>query len=308
MNTTPVAHKAPGPRDRPAGSDRPAPAPAAKSQAPDDGRTRPRRARAVAASAKGSKLTAPQSTVTTRSAPAWPELPHRLDARAIAFGHAVGNADQRLAPHGGQIFAEQRRRAGAVDVVIAEDGDPLAALDRAREPLRRRPHVGERQRIGHEVAQRRLQMPLDRLELDAAPGQDAGDEFAAPADLRDRLRPRLPRRVEPRPPAAPGQRRLDVEEKPAHRRIGGRASTQAPPRLAESTAAAIAAIERRPSSTVGYWLAAGSGLRPSLRRADRLGEIGVDVGEGERHALGVADGDARGAVGLGRQARRRRAR
>ena len=150
------------------------------------------------------------------------KLPHRLDARAIAFGDAVGNPDQRLAAERGQIFAEQRRRAGAVDVVVAEDGDPLAARDRSRQPLGRRRHVGERVRVGHEIAQRRLQVALDRVEFDAAPGEDAGDEVAASGQLRDRLGPRLARRVEPRPPATAGERGFDVEERARHGVAGAR--------------------------------------------------------------------------------------
>jgi len=45
--------------------------------------------------------------------------------------------------------------------------------------------------------------------------------------------------------------------------LGGRASTHAPPACAESTAARIAAIERRPSSAVGKCIASGSGALPS---------------------------------------------
>ena len=129
-------------------------------------------------------------------------------------------------PKRGEIFAEQRRGAGAVDVVIAEDGDPLAPRDGAGETLGGGAHIGERQRVWHEVAQRRLQVALDRVEFDAAPGQEARDQLADPRALRHRLRPRLAGRVEPMAPAPAAQRRLDVEKQPAHRRIGARARPQ----------------------------------------------------------------------------------
>jgi myo-inositol 2-dehydrogenase / D-chiro-inositol 1-dehydrogenase len=50
---------------------------------------------------------------------------------------------------------------------------------------------------------------------------------------------------------------------------------------------------------------AGDGVRRAafLSHADHLGKICVDVGKGERHPLGVADGDAGGAVCFGRQVR-----
>ncbi len=68
---------------------------------------------------------------------------HRLAVRAIALGDAIGNMDQRRAAAGLEIFAEQRRARRAVDVVVAEDRDALAALNGAREPRRRRLHVAQ---------------------------------------------------------------------------------------------------------------------------------------------------------------------
>ena len=71
------------------------------------------------------------------------ERAHRLDIRAVAFEQTVGNVDQRLEAGVAQKAREQRRRSGAVDIVIAEDGDGLAALDRVRDPRRRLRHGGE---------------------------------------------------------------------------------------------------------------------------------------------------------------------
>ena len=55
------------------------------------------------------------------------EIRYRLGAGAIALRHAVGDVDDRFAATGVEIFAEERGAARAVDVVIAEDGDTLAA-------------------------------------------------------------------------------------------------------------------------------------------------------------------------------------
>ena len=50
---------------------------------------------------------------------------NRIDAGAIALGHAIGDMDDRLQSAGFQIFAHERGAARAVDVVVAEDGDLL---------------------------------------------------------------------------------------------------------------------------------------------------------------------------------------
>ena len=55
------------------------------------------------------------------------ERAHRLDIRAIAFEQAIGNVDDGLDAAEPQEAREQRGRGRAVDVVIAEDGDGLAA-------------------------------------------------------------------------------------------------------------------------------------------------------------------------------------
>ena len=115
-------------------------------------------------------------------------------------------------PQAVEEFAEERRAAGAVDVVVAEDRDPLAALDGAGEPLRRRLHVAHDEGVGHQVAQGRIEIAVDRLRRDAPPGENPSEEFVVPADLGDGERARLARPVEPRPPRPPERRALDIEE------------------------------------------------------------------------------------------------
>ena len=91
--------------------------------------------------------------------------------------------DDRLAAAGFQVFADQRRAAGAVDVVVAEDRDPLSPLDRAAQTVGRGRHVGQFERVRHQVAQGRIEIAFDRLRRDAAPGEHAGDELIVSADL-----------------------------------------------------------------------------------------------------------------------------
>ena len=79
----------------------------------------------------------------------------RLDVRAVALGDAVGDVDQGGRAAGAQVFGQKRGAAGAVHVVIAKNGDRLAPRRRLGEARRRRVHVAQNMRIGHEVAQAR---------------------------------------------------------------------------------------------------------------------------------------------------------
>ena len=58
------------------------------------------------------------------------ERADRLDVRPVALEDAVGNVEQRIEAAAAQEAREQRRRGRAVDVVVAEDRDGFAALDR----------------------------------------------------------------------------------------------------------------------------------------------------------------------------------
>ena len=140
------------------------------------------------------------------------EVRYRLGAGTVALGHPVGDMDDRLAAAGLQMFAQQRRAACAVDVVVAEDGDTLAAFDRPPQALGRRRHVAQAKRVGHQIAQARIEMALSRLGLDPATGEHPGDQFVLATDLGDGERAQFPIRVEPRPPRPPERRALDVKE------------------------------------------------------------------------------------------------
>ena len=111
------------------------------------------------------------------------EILNGFDIGAIALGHAVGDMDDRLQPAGVQIFAQQRRAARAVDIVVAEDRNPLAGHDRALEALGRRRHIAQAKGVRHQIAEARSQMPVNRLWRDAAPREHAGDQFVMSANL-----------------------------------------------------------------------------------------------------------------------------
>ena len=66
------------------------------------------------------------------------ERADRLDVRAVALEHAVGNVDHRIEAAVAQKARQQRGRGRAVDVVVAEDRDALAAHDRVGDARRRR--------------------------------------------------------------------------------------------------------------------------------------------------------------------------
>ena len=140
------------------------------------------------------------------------ERAHRLDIRAVAFEQPVGNVDERLDAAMAQKPRQQRRRGRAVDVVIAEDRDRLAAHDGVGKPLRRFLHAGEHVRIGHRAPDRRIEKGIDRVDLDIAAGKDARQQFGQVVALRDRQRPRGAALIEPVAPSAAGRGAFDAEE------------------------------------------------------------------------------------------------
>jgi hypothetical protein len=83
------------------------------------------------------------------------ERPDRLHVGAVPFRDAVGDVDLVVDAAVPQIPPEQRRGAGAVHVVIAEDRDPLTAGHRVGEAGGGPVHVLDGEGIGQEVAQLR---------------------------------------------------------------------------------------------------------------------------------------------------------
>ena len=141
------------------------------------------------------------------------ELAHRLDIGPVAFEDAVGNVDQRIEPAMAQMPGQQRRRGRAVDVVVAEDRDLLAARGRVGDALRGGLHLRHGVGIGHQLADGRIEKILDRVELDIAAGQHPRQHFRQLIALRDRQRPRRAARIEPVAPQFSRRRTRHAEKR-----------------------------------------------------------------------------------------------
>ena len=144
--------------------------------------------------------------------PALGERPHRLDIRAVTFEQTIGNVDDRREAALAQIARQQRRRGGAIDIVIAENGHALAARHRVGNTLRRLLHGGEHMRIGHRVLDGRVEERGDRVGFDVAAGEDARQEFGKLMPLRYVERAHGAALVEPVAPSPPGRRVFDAKE------------------------------------------------------------------------------------------------
>ena len=118
-----------------------------------------------------------------------------------------------------QVPGKQRRRGGAVDIVIAEDGDLFAARRRVRDALRGGFHLRHGVGIGHQFADGRIEKILDRVDVDVAPGQHPRQHLRQLIALRDRQRPRRAARVEPVAPQLSGRGMGDAEKR--RRRFDG---------------------------------------------------------------------------------------
>ena len=111
-----------------------------------------------------------------------------------------------------QKARQQCGRGRAVNVVVAEDSDPLAAHDRVGHAGGCLRHGGEHVRVGHRSLDRRVEKGLDRIDLDVAAGEDAREQLGKVVPLRDCERARRSALVEPAAPSAPGRRAFDAEE------------------------------------------------------------------------------------------------
>ena len=102
---------------------------------------------------------------------------HGGGVRAVALAQAVRDVDGRRMGDGLEETAEQRSRGRAVHVVVAEDRDFLARLQRAREPRDGPLHVLEVERIGQQPAQRRIEVVRRVFRRDAAGREHAPDQL-----------------------------------------------------------------------------------------------------------------------------------
>ena len=137
----------------------------------------------------------------------------RLGIGAVALENPVGNMDQRIEPAMAQMPGQQRRRSGAVDVVVAEDRDLFVARGRIRDALGGRLHLRHGVGIGHQLADGRIEKVLDRVDLDVAPRQHPRQHLRQLIALRDRQRPRRAARIEPVAPQFSGRGMRHAEKR-----------------------------------------------------------------------------------------------
>ncbi len=111
-----------------------------------------------------------------------------------------------------QIARQKRGRGGAIDVVVAENGDAFAARHRVGDAFRRLLHGGQHMRIGHRMLDGRIEERGDRVGLDIAAGKDARQKFGKLVALRDVERAHGAALVEPVAPSPSGRRVFDAKE------------------------------------------------------------------------------------------------
>ncbi|MHC2406510.1 hypothetical protein ACVMGC_011054 [Bradyrhizobium barranii subsp. barranii] len=140
----------------------------------------------------------------------------RFGVRAVAFENPVGNMDQRIEPAMAQMPGEQRRRGRAVDVVVAEDRDLLAAHRRIRDPLRGGLHLGHSIRVRQQLADGRIQEVADAIDVDAAARQHPRQQLRQLVPLHDGERLGRPARIQPVEPKLVGERARDAQKLLGH--------------------------------------------------------------------------------------------
>ena len=111
------------------------------------------------------------------------------------------------------MLGEDRRAAGAVHVVVAEDRHRLAALDRVGEPLDRRLHVAQHAWVGEQVAQAGAEEGGDVAQGDAAAGEHAAERVGQAVGLGDRGGDRLLARIAAIDPGAAERGAGDPEKR-----------------------------------------------------------------------------------------------
>ncbi len=115
-------------------------------------------------------------------------------------------------PGNAQEARHECRRRRAIDIVVAEDRDGFAAHHRIGDAPRRHRHSGKHVGVRHQPLDGGIEIGLDLIDLDIAPGDDAGQQFRQAVALPDRHRARTAAVIEPVAPGTPGRGALDTEE------------------------------------------------------------------------------------------------
>ncbi len=118
----------------------------------------------------------------------------------------------RLAAADAQEARQQGRGGCAIDIVVAEDRNLLAARHGVGETQRRLFHRGDGVRIGHQPPHRRIEKGFDLVDFDATAGKNARQQLRHIVPLRDGERPRRRALIEPVPPRSAADRTLDTEK------------------------------------------------------------------------------------------------
>ena len=157
------------------------------------------------------------------------EALQRLSIRSVALAQPIRDVDRARRADGGEIAGQERDRGGAVDVVVAEQADPLLRLHGIRQTLGREVEVEQMRRVGQDVAQARRDERRHAVERDAAPGQHAADHLRQIEALTDGERGRG---IVPAPaPAATADGALDRRRPEVGRRCAQVANSGTTSRL-----------------------------------------------------------------------------
>ena len=202
----------------------------------------------------------------------------RRGVRAVTLKDTVGDVDETRTARRIEKACEQRRRTGAVDVVIAEDRDRFAPLDGVDKPRHSRFHPLQRERLGHQRANRRVEILNGVLVGHATPGKHARKEVGMAVRLRDGERPRFAGDIEPRAPRVAKRRGRDPEDEAILRRPQRRLAGLSRGRSAGSTAKGSSFRVRASASDTG-----GIDRERALQR--RTLETPIEIGAESRPRL-----------------------
>ena len=108
-----------------------------------------------------------------------------LDVGTVAFENSIRNMNQRIKAAMAQVPRQQRRRRGAVDVIVAEDRDFLSAYGSVGDAVGSHFHLSQGIWIGHQFADGRIEKILNRVKFDVPSRQYPRQHLRQLVALRD---------------------------------------------------------------------------------------------------------------------------
>ena len=100
---------------------------------------------------------------------------HRCLVRAIAFVDAVRDVESGVTSHLTKVGQQQGGTGATVDVIVGENGNPFAPVDRLQKPGAGPVHIAQGSRIGQKIAQARGQERVAIVGGHAALGQQPAE-------------------------------------------------------------------------------------------------------------------------------------